>query len=199
MGNAVFPTLPGLMFNQTRTPIWKTITRETVSGREFRTGFMASPRYRFKLQFEFLRQDAVNSEFRTLLGFFNSQQGSMISFLYSDPDDNAVTAQAFGTGDASTTQFQLTRTLGGFAEPVYAVNGTPTIYVNGVAKTAGTDYTIGSTGIVTFTAAPAASAALTWTGSYYWRVRFLQDTTEFNKFMAGLFEAKSIEFESVKP
>ena len=30
-----------------------------------------------------------------------------------------------------------------------------------------------STGMVTFVTAPAAAAALTWTGAFYWRCRFL--------------------------
>jgi hypothetical protein len=39
-----------------------------------------------------------------------------------------------------------------------------------------------------------AGSALTWTGSYYYRCRFLQDTLEFNEFMNSLWEAKKVEF-----
>jgi hypothetical protein len=63
----------------------------------------------------------------------------------------------------------------------------------------GTDYTISASGVITFTAAPAAAAVLTWTGSYYWRVRFKQDATEFSQFMQKLWEARTVELITVKP
>lgn len=203
MSNAVFPTLPGLKFDVKRVPMHKTTIRETVNGREYRARQMTSPRYTYKLSFEFLRDGNVNGtvydEFKPLLGFFNARSGAFDDFLFTDPDDNAVTAQAFGVGDAATTTFQLVRTLGGTVEPVYAVNGAPQIYINGVLKTVTTDYTINSTGGVTFTSAPAAAAALTWTGSYYWRCRFVKDESEFNKFMAQLWDLRTCDLITVKP
>jgi hypothetical protein len=51
---------------------------------------------------------------------------------------------------------------------------------------------------VTFVIAPASSAALTWSGTYYWRVRFLQDSSEFTNFMQQLYSAKKISFKTVK-
>jgi hypothetical protein len=45
----------------------------------------------------------------------------------------------------------------------------------GVVQTNPANYSISATGLVTFTSRPGA-AALTWTGTYYWRVRFDQDT-----------------------
>ncbi len=61
-----------------------------------------------------------------------------------------------------------------------------------------TDYTLGSTGIVTYAAAPTSGAAMTWTGNYYFRCRFMQDLAEFNQFMQSLWEMKKLEFVSVK-
>lgn len=57
-------------------------------------------------------------------------------------------------------------TLGDGFDPVYALSGSPSIYVAGVLKTVGTDYTLSTTGLVTFTVAPASGAALTWSGSF---------------------------------
>jgi len=49
------------------------------------------------------------------------------------------------------------------------------LYVNGVAQ-APSSYTLGSSGLVTFAVAPAASATIAWTGDFYTRVRFAQDS-----------------------
>jgi uncharacterized protein (TIGR02217 family) len=199
MSNAIFPTFDGLKWDVTRTPVWKTAVRETTSGREYRTAFQAAPRYLYKLAYEVLRETVGYTELQSLLGFFNARQGAFDSFLYTDPDDNSVTAQVFGTGNGSTTQFQLLRTLGAFNEPVYDTNSTPLIYDNGSLRTVTTHYTINATGLVTFVTAPVAGHSLTWTGTYYWRVRFRQDQTEFTQFMQKLWSTKSVEFITVKP
>lgn len=200
MSNAIFPTLAGLKFGVTRTPTWNTTRKTSVGGREFRAANMLYPTYRYKLAYEFLRdlRSGVD-ELRTLVGFFNARQGSFDSFLFNDTDDNSVTAQNIGTGNGSTTQFQLTRTFGGFTDPVYDVNGTPLIYKAGALQTLTTHYTLSSTGLVTFVTAPTAGQAITWTGGYYWRVRFEQDATEFEEFMNQLWQARSVELRTVKP
>ena len=198
MSNLVYPSLPGLAFPVVRVPTWKSNVMESASGREFRAGLMTYPRYKYQLKYEFLRDTASLTEMRTLLGFFNQVRGDFDTWLFTDPDDNSVTAQQFGTGNGATKTFQLVRTNGGFAEPVYDLNGNPSVYVAGVLKTLGTDYTI-SSGLVTFTAAPANGAVLTWTGSFYWRCRFTTPTSEFSKFMNTLWEAGKVEFITCKP
>jgi hypothetical protein len=104
---------------------------------------------------------------------------------------NYYLGEQFGTGDGTTTTFQLTRTIGGvatgYAEPMQNINGAPTIFVNGVKKTVTTDYTVGSTGIVTFTSAPANNAVLSWSGKFYFYVRFADDTLMFEQFMSNLY------------
>lgn len=69
----------------------------------------------------------------------------------------------------------------------------PIIYVNGIAQTEGTDYTIGTSGAVNFAAPVASGALVSWTGGYYYRVRFNQDTAEFNNFLQNLWELKKCE------
>lgn len=195
MSNAVFPTLAGLTWNVVRQPEFHTKTQKAVSGREIRLAFMAYPMYTFKMTYEVLRQTGANEELENLCGFFLQRQGSFDSFLYSDPTDNSVTAQGFGTGDGATKSFQLVRPFGtvatAFYEPVQNLNGTPTIYSNGTVVS-GANYTI-SNGLVTFTTAPANGAVLTWTGSFYYRVRFNMDSAEFNQFMKDLWELKKCE------
>lgn len=199
MSNAVYPVLPGLSFNVGRTAIFKTDVKSTPSGREFRGAQMSSPLYRYSLIYELLRDTTAFQELRTLLGFYNARQGSFDSFLFSDPDDNSVTAQAFGLGDNNTTLFQLVRALGGSVDPVYDTNNAPVIYISGVAKILGTDYVTNSTGGVTFYTAPASGSVISWTGAYYWRCRFLQDELSVEKFMQSFWQAKKVEFITVKP
>jgi len=197
MSDAVFPVLPGLKWNIKRASIWKTLKQESVSGKEMSLALMTYPNRRYSLAYEVLRAGA-EAELQTLEGFFNLRQGSHDSFLYSDPDDNAVTDQSFGTGNGSTVSFPLARTRGSFSEPVQSVSGTPTIKVAGVTKTPGTDYAISTLGVVVFTVAPANGAPLTWTGSYYWRCKFLQDMAEFDQFLKDLWQLQRIEFRTVK-
>lgn len=197
MSDAVFPSLPGLKWNVKRANLWKTLKQESVSGKEMSVALMTYPNRRYSLAYEVLRAGA-EAELQTLEGFFNLRQGSHDTFLYSDPDDSAVTDQSFGTGDGSTTVFYLARTRGGFTEPVQALNGAPTIKVAGVTKATPADYSVSATGVVTFTSAPANGAALTWTGAYYWRCKFLQDAAEFDQFLQDLWQLQRIEFRTVK-
>lgn len=199
MSNAVLPSLPGLAWNVQRKPQWATVVKTSVSGREFRSAQQSYPLRRYKLTYEFLRAGSAAPELQQMEAFFNARQGSWDSWLYSDPDDNTATAQAFGAGDGATLSFQLVRSFGGYLEPVLDLNGAPQIFKAGVLQTAGTHYSISATGLVTFTAAPAAAAALTWTGTYYWRCRFLQDALETTQFMRQLWDLKTLEFVTVKP
>lgn len=129
MSNALFPSLPGLNWNVVRSPRFSTKVQTTASGKELRSSFWTYPIWDFSLSFEFLRQDATNTELATLQGFFLARQGSFDSFLYSDPVDNTVTGSVFGAGDGVTTAFTLARNWAGFIEPIGACNGTPSIYV----------------------------------------------------------------------
>lgn len=204
MSNLVLPTLPGMTFPVEKSPMWKTKIQPEMSGQETRIGFWSFPRWRWMLPFEFLRNDPANAhdELWPLLGFFNEHYGAFDSWRFNDPDDNTVTVQAFGTGDGTTTQFQLVRTRGGFVEPVTEIN-TIKIFKNGVeqknlAPPTPPVWILSSTGVVTFTTAPAAGAALTWTGTFYWRCRFLDDQITASKFVTLIWEMKKLEFLSVK-
>lgn len=178
--------------------MWSTMVKQSTSGREFRAGYYSFPIWKFVLSYEFLRSATAFSELQSLIGFFNSRGGSFDSFLFTDPDDSSVTDQAIGTGDGVTTQFQLVRTFGAFVEPIYNINGTPTIKINGATQSG--NYTINSSGLVTFNAGqqPIPGAVVAWTGNFYYRTRFAQDSTEYTKFMRNLWEARKIELVSVK-
>ncbi len=207
MSSAVFPTLAGLGWDVNRTEIWKTELQENVSGKENAVALWTYPRHQWDLTFDFLRQGVVHAatyaEFAQLAGFFNQRQGRFDSFLYTDADDNSVTGQALGTGDGTTTAFQLVRAFGGFVEPVLAPNAVSAVKVNGVTKTAGVDYTVSNwgsanPGVVTFTSPPGNGLPITADFTFYWPCRFLDDSLNFAKFAQALWKGKKVSFKSVK-
>src|SRR5438045_7135479 len=125
---------------------------------------------------------AVVDELRTLMGFFLQQQGAFQPFLFDDPSDDTAIGQPIGTGNASAAQFQLVRTMNGFAEPVTAPNVVSAIYFNGVRQSAAGYAVDPDTGRVTFAAPPPSGQAIAADFTYYFRVRFADDTAEFENF-----------------
>jgi uncharacterized protein (TIGR02217 family) len=198
MSNAVFPALPGLKLEMSKSPMWSTRVKASANGREVRSQFYSSPIWRFVLSYEVLRITTATSELDQIIGFFNARQGSYDTFLYSDLHDNEVTDQAFAVVATGQNSYPLVRTLGGFVEPIGAVDGLPVIKANGTTVSAA-NYTISDNGVVTFSVLPTVGAVLTWTGSFFYRCRFIQDSLEFSKFTRDLWGAKKIEFQSVKP
>lgn len=192
MSNALYPTLAGLSFNNTKTPKFNTGVQQSVSLNELRVAYASTPVYLHRLQYELLRDDTTNNELRQLVGFYLARQGSFDSFLFKDPTDSVALLEPFGTGDGAETEFQLKRAYGVFTEAVSNIGTGPSIYKAGVLQSTG--YTVSSTGLVTFSSAPANGVALTWSGLFYFRCRFLQDETEFEQFMYQLWEAKQVEF-----
>ena len=176
--------------------------QQSVGGQEIRSQLFIEPIWEWTLSYEVLRAAAALAEYQTLVGFYNARNGSYDSFLYDDPSDDSIPDVSpymqFGTGDGATVAFQLSRTLGGSTEAVKNTHSTPKIYVNNVLKTVSTDYTINGAGLVTFTSAPAAAAVIAWSGTYYWRVRFKEDSVEFVEFVNNFWNAKSVAFVSVK-
>lgn len=134
MSNLVFPSLPGLTYPVYRIPTWNTLVKKTASGREFRSRLQLYPTVQYRLKYSFLRDTAAEQHLQQLEAFFNKVGGDFDSFLYEDPDDKSVAGESFGIGDGVTTAWQLTRSRGGFVQPVYDVNGAPAIYVNGIRQ-----------------------------------------------------------------
>ena len=198
MGNAIFPTFPGLKWGRKKTAVWSTGTQKSASGREFRTAYYTYPQWRFSLSFEVLRTKASVNELEQLAGFFNARKGSFESFLYEDSTDNAVTDQAIGNTVQGVTRYQLVRSMGGFIEPVLAVKERPAVKVGGVALTYGRDYTVTDKGVLVFNTPQTPGRPITWTGGFYFRVRFTSDTVDFENVLGSLWAAKKIEFTSVK-
>lgn len=198
MGNAVFPKLPGLKWGVKKTPVWSTKIQKSASGRELRAAYYRYPLWKFSLSFEVLRTRASVNELEQLAGFFNARRGSFESFLYEDPTDNHVSGQLVGRAVQGQNRYQLVRAFGGFVEPVLAVKGNPEIKVDGRVMRSGADYVLGGNGEVVFQVPLTAGQPITWTGGFYFRVRFMQDAADFENFIGHLWAAKRIEFQSVK-
>lgn len=220
MSNVLFTPPPFLAWSVFKIPQLNTIVQTATSGKTTRAQLWSNPVWTFKLTWDAIKDlNATPADIDLLMDFFLSRAGSFDTFLFTDPSDFTVTTQNFGTGDGSTTSFQLTRNLAtGFAESIQNVNGSPSIFISGALQTGPSShpfdsspfdpnvfdtgaalapaYTIGPTGIITFTVAPIPNAALTWTGSFYYRVRFKNDLQEFEQFVSNFWSAKSVELIS---
>lgn len=200
----VFPVLQGRQFLTLKTPTFSTGVKQAMSGRSVRTAFWTSPLWKFTVAHEFLRdRPPTAAELHKLWGFFSSRLGGFAGWYFYDPYDNACVDQSFGTGDGTTTAFQLTRDVGQgttftFSEPVYGLRGTPTIKVNGGATAAFT-YSSTQAGGIVFNSAPANGATLTWSGSFMFLCRFSDDQTDTAQMVKDLWSSQGLNFESLKP
>src|SRR5579872_607053 len=192
----VFPALIGAKYPIPKKINWDAAKARSLSGKNARFSNFTYPTYSWEIDVAILRTAAAFQELQTLQGFINALQGSVGLFGYTDPDDNAISNQVFGTGDGSTTgPFQLVRSFGSFVEPIFLINGTPTIAIAGTPTSA---YTIDGYGRITFNAAPALAASLTWSGSFYFPCRFDNDATELSLIYSGFYKATKLSFTSEK-
>lgn len=192
MSNANLPALPGLTWNTTKAPRFNTAVQTAVDLSELRASFACTPVWEFSRSYDVLRDNVVNNELTQLGGFFLDRYGKWDSWLFTDADDSIALLEPFGTGDGVTTAFQLKRSFGSFNEPCKQVANAPSIYVAGNLQVSG--YSVSNTALVTFSNAPASNAALTWSGTYYFRCRFKEDVQEFRQFMSKLWDVRLFEF-----
>ena len=161
-----------------------------------------------------------SSTIMQFLGTYMVCNGSNGLFLFTDPQDSAVSYANSGmlnvtpgaaapmgtTGDGSSTQFQLARIIGGVAyDIIQMLNGSITVKVNGSVVY---NYSVSSTGVLTFTptgspavAAPANNATLQWTGNYFFLCRFEKDTIDTKRVYTAntgtdLWDVQNIVFHS---
>ena len=137
------------------------------------------------------------ADLEAVIAFFEERRGRLHGFRWKDHGDSkscaaneipAPTDQAIGTGDATTAEFQLTKTYGvSFApwtrEIKKPVDGTVLIAVDGAPQSEGSDFTCDpTTGIVTFEpgSIPGASAVVTAGFEFDVPVRFDTDRLEIS-------------------
>lgn len=197
-----FPTLAGQGWCVHKKPTFSTIVVSHVSGREVRDALYANPIWSFELTFDGLTSSSSAfsglgaQSLQGLMGLFLQMQGRFGTFLYTDPTDNSVAAQALGVGDGSTTIFAFARTLGGFLEPVGWVVSVSNVYLNGVNQASG--WTLTAPNTLTFASAPGLGVAITASFTYAFQCRFDDDNLDFEEFMSALWRLESLKFRSVR-
>lgn len=201
MTNYILPDFQGWSIEKTKTPYWKTNIYEAESGLETRIQKWSFPRYKIRLNYNFMTDNSVKSvsltkgELEKLQGFFHSVGGPFEDFLFKDDVENSVEKQSFGIGNGIAKQFQLVRSLPNWVEPIRGIVEAPKIYIDGVETTA---FTFDNYGLIVFDEAPAEYAVLTWSGTYYFRCRFEDDELELSRTWDGLWERIELNLITVK-
>ena len=207
MSNLLFPTLRGISYPIVKTPHWKTLQNQTISGVKKFVQLYTYPYYDFTLNFSYLSdENSQADDIHTLAGFYNRVGGASVDFLYADPffEDNTVTLQAIGDTDGSTKVWQLAHTYGGFTEPVFGIIETPEVFLRNKSTgivtplTEGTDYNVSSLGVLTFENAPSNGNVILWTGKWYYRCHFAEDETELEQIFYGGWALEELTLESIK-
>jgi hypothetical protein len=193
-GWRVFPDLPGLEYPLKRTARWARREYKSASGRSLRSTYWSWPVWEFSLSFEFLRDGYGYDEMQQLVAFFNSRYGPTVEFLFRDDAGFLLADQTFGVGDGVRTQFALTRTVGGISEPV----GAAIVQQIKVAAAATTAFTLLNDRVIQFNVAPALGAQLKWSGYYWLRCVFSDESLTFEKFTSWLHSSKTVKIETVK-
>lgn len=212
MSTQAFPTLKGLGWSVTRTPIWQTRQQDSVSGKRLNIADWSMPKHQWQLTYNFLRgQGPTYSEQQQLEAFFYARYGSFDSFLYTDPDDNAVSLSTLGSGDSTDRTWQLGRQFGssfgssipGIFEKVLAPTAVSAVLVGSTALTS-TQYAWapwGTTtpGILTFSSfAPPAGQGIVASFAYAWPVSFDDDKMSFEQFVKKIWQLQKVAFTSQK-
>lgn len=73
----------------------------------------------------------------------------------------------------------------------------PTEYIPSVGSTETTAvaaFSLSTLGFFTFVTAPPSGVDISWSGTFYFRVFFTHDSTEFAEFLQDLYEARKVEF-----
>ncbi len=163
---------------------FSTIINETSSGHEYRVSRQAQARRRFRLIKELLTDEEV----RELQSFHLGRRGPLNSFDLVDFSDFTTAAddvsepdatdQILGTGDGSTTRFQLVKRyeaagLNEYGEVIdRPVTGTVVVALDGTPTTA---FTVNGIGQIVLDSAPDTGVVVTAGCEFYRAARFLND------------------------
>ncbi|MGA7590210.1 MAG: DUF2460 domain-containing protein [Candidatus Sulfotelmatobacter sp.] len=188
------PTLPlSMAKGLKKNPNFNTVFQKVAAGRgNASVSLKPYPTWDFEFDMDRItgNEALAASTVASFLGTQMACQGRNNLFLFTDPQDNTVSyatsgmlnvtagaAAPMGTaGDGSSTQFQLARSIGGVAwDVIQNLNGSITVKVNGTVTTPSS---ISSTGVATFSSAPASGATLQWAGNFFFLCRFSADTVD---------------------
>ncbi|KQD14618.1 DUF2460 domain-containing protein [Acinetobacter baumannii] len=204
MSDVLFPELPGLEWDLTKTPMFNTKIMQSVNGRELRASYQAVPKYQISMSFAFLRESKGRNELQQLEGFFLERRGSFDSFLFKMPEDNEF--QCTFVGDGVQTSFQLYKQINTTQIPLQHTQAEqsedPLMWSENASKLMWSDpesqmwllqFGITTNGLLQMPIPLAAGESITITGTYYYRCRFADDEQQYTNFMSKLWKAEKVE------
>ena len=204
MSDVLFPELPGLEWDLTKTPMFNTKIMQSVNGRELRASYQAVPKYQISMSFAFLRESKGRKELQKLEGFFLERRGSFDSFLFKMPEDNEF--QCTFVGDGVQTSFQLYKQINTTQIPLQHTQAEqsedPLMWDEVASKPMWSDpddqmwllqFGITTNGLLQMPIPLAAGESITITGTYYYRCRFADDEQQYTHFMSKLWKAGKVE------
>jgi uncharacterized protein (TIGR02217 family) len=202
-------------FSIMKKPVFASIVQSFKSGREVINAQQTSPLFEFELKYETLKDQTQNQvpyaqnagftaleQLSSLFLFCNGQYGR---FIFEDLSDCSRTGQILGTGDGTTINFSIVETISDassgedFSFVIGMLNQSHsfTVYVNGVPKVFGVDYSVDSAGVqISFASPPANDTTITMDFYFYYLCRFISDEQEFEQFVKNWWTA-SIKFRSI--
>jgi uncharacterized protein (TIGR02217 family) len=160
---------------------------ELASGAEERNASWANSRRRYDVAYGIRRAD----DLAAVVAFFEARNGRLHGFRFKDWADfksclpsqtPGPTNQSIGTGNGAATLFQLTKRYTSGAQSwsraiTKPVTGTVTIALNGTPQASGWSVST-TTGLITFTTAPAVGVAVTAGFEFDVPVRFDTDVLD---------------------
>jgi uncharacterized protein (TIGR02217 family) len=180
---------------------FSTIVQQTASGHEVRVARQAQAIHRLSLRSEL--QSATQA--KTLKAFALARRGSLHSFKIKDWSDYTSNAdgesaattldQIIGTGDGTTTTFQLVKRyeVTGPNEYIRTITlpmaGTVVAALDGITTTA---FTVSGTGQVIFSSAPGNGVVITAGFQFHVPVRFTLEVDRWTRLQADAFNVWSL-------
>jgi uncharacterized protein (TIGR02217 family) len=180
---------------------------ELASCTEERNASWANSRRRYDVAYGIRRAD----DLAAVVAFFEARNGRLHGFRFKDwvdfksclPSQSpGPTNQPIGTGNGAATLFQLLKRYTSGAQSwtraiTKPVAGTVTIALNGTPQPSGWSVST-ATGLVTFTTAPAAGAAITAGFEFDVPVRFDSDTLDVTLDLERLGSITSIPLVEIR-
>jgi uncharacterized protein (TIGR02217 family) len=180
---------------------------ELASGAEERNASWANSRRRYDVAYGIRRAD----DLAAVVAFFEARNGRLHGFRFKDWADfksclpsqtPGATNQPIGTGNGSATLFQLTKRYTSGAQSwtraiTKPVAGTVTIAMNGTPQVSGWSVST-TTGLITFTTAPAAGVAITAGFEFDVPVRFETDALDVTLDLERLGSITSIPLVEIR-
>ena len=170
---------PEISYGATAGPEFSTTVITVRSGAEQRNRNWAAARLRFDASTGI----KTRAQAEAIIAFFRARGGRAQGFRFKDWSDYRAVAQTLGTGDGARETFQLIkRYVSGAEEDIRLITkpvaGSVKVYLNGTPQPSG--WSVDTTsGLVTFTSAPANGAVISADFEFDVPVRFDTDRLEF--------------------